>query len=95
MNQITVCEHIPISKGDRLITIHAGGKKGFIPNALKTWKASTCSGDYHDNVNQEMFMKWLTEKLVPNLEPRSVLVILRTTMCKLTRPVLLKLQNRT
>lgn len=66
---------VPISKGDRLIIIHAGGEKGFIPNALKTWKASKRSGDYHDNVNQEMFMKWLMEKLLPNLEPRSVLVV--------------------
>lgn len=66
---------VPISKGDRLIIIHAGGEKGFIPNALKTWKASKRTGDYHDNVNQEMFMKWLMEKLLPNLEPRSVLVV--------------------
>lgn len=65
----------PISKGNRLIIIHAGGEKGFVPNALKTWKASNQSGDYHDNVNQEMFMKWMTEKLLPNLEPRSVLVV--------------------
>lgn len=32
-------------------------------------------GDYHDNVNEAMFMKWLTEKLLPSLEPRSVLVV--------------------
>lgn len=65
----------PISKGDRLIIIHAGGEKGFVPNALSTWKATSHTGDYHDNVNQDMFMKWIKEKLIPNLEPRSVLVI--------------------
>lgn len=65
----------PISKGERLIIIHAGGEKGFVPNALTTWKATKHTGDYHDNVNQEMFMKWMNEKLLPNLEPRSVLVI--------------------
>lgn len=48
---------------------------GFIPNALLMWKASSRTGDYHDNVNTEMFVKWLTEKLLPNLEPRSVIVV--------------------
>jgi transposase len=66
---------VPISKGDRLIIIHAGGEKGFIPNALKTWKASKYTGDYHDNVNEEMFMKWLKEDLLLSLEPKSVLVV--------------------
>lgn len=65
----------PISKGERLIIIHAGGENGFVPNALKTWKASCHTGDYHDNVNAEMFLKWTTEKLLPNLPPRSVVVI--------------------
>ncbi|XP_054259923.1 uncharacterized protein LOC128984614 [Macrosteles quadrilineatus] len=65
----------PVSKGNRLIVIHAGGEKGFVPNALTTWKATTHSGDYHDNVNQEMFMEWMTEKLLPNLEPNTVLVV--------------------
>lgn len=67
--------HVPISKGERLIIIHAGGEKGFVPNAFTCWKASNHSGDYHDNVNGEMFMKWMTEKVLPNLEPNSVLVV--------------------
>jgi len=65
----------PISKGDRLIIIHAGGEQGFVPNALTIWKANSHSGDYHDNVNTDMFIKWLNERLLPNLEPRSVIVI--------------------
>lgn len=32
-------------------------------------------GDYHGNVNQDIFMKWLTQQFVPNLEPRSLLVV--------------------
>lgn len=66
---------VPISKGERLIIIHAGGEKGFVPEALTMWKASTHTGDYHDNVNADMFMKWIKEKVLPNLEPRTVLVI--------------------
>lgn len=66
---------VPLSKGDRMIIIHAGGEKGFVPNALLMWKASCHTGDYHDNVNTEMFTKWLKEKLLPNLEPKTVIVI--------------------
>lgn len=43
---------VPISKGDRLIIIHAGGEKGFIPNGLQTWKASK-----HTGIIMTMLMK--------------------------------------
>lgn len=69
------CVKTPISKGERLIILNAGSEKGFVPNALTMWKASSHSGDYHDNVNTDIFMKWIEEKILPNLEPRSVLVI--------------------
>ena len=29
------------------------------------WKSASSSGDYHDNMNSEMFMKWTKDKLVP------------------------------
>lgn len=32
------------------------------------WKAESRSGDYHDNMNSEMFMKWVVERLVPTFE---------------------------
>ena len=32
------------------------------------WKAQSSTGDYHDNMNSEMFMKWVQEKLVPTFE---------------------------
>ncbi|XP_054266927.1 uncharacterized protein LOC128989093 [Macrosteles quadrilineatus] len=65
----------PISKGERLIFLHAGGEMGFIPNCLTMWKASKKTGDYHDNVNSDTYVKWLNEKLLPNLPPRSVVII--------------------
>lgn len=49
-------------------------EKGCVPKALTMWKASSNSGEYHDNVNIYMSIKWLTEKLMKNFEPRSVLV---------------------
>lgn len=67
--------HTPISKGDRLIIVHAGGEEGFVPNALAMWKAGIKSGDYHDNMNSKNYMQWVKNQLVPNLKPNTVLVI--------------------
>lgn len=65
----------PISKGQRLIVVHAGWKEGFISNALLTYKSNQSTGDYHHDMNFDNYYKWLKEKLIPNLPPRSVLVI--------------------
>jgi hypothetical protein len=32
------------------------------------WKASQKTGDYHLNMNSEMFMKWVKNKLIPTFE---------------------------
>lgn len=65
----------PVSKGPRLIIVNAGGEDGFVKNAYVRWKSSSNSGDYHNEMNYEMYKKWVTEKLIPNLPPRSVVVI--------------------
>ncbi|XP_054260045.1 uncharacterized protein LOC128984729 [Macrosteles quadrilineatus] len=67
--------HTPVSKGERLIIVHAGGEQGFVPNALAMWKAGQKSGDYHDNMNNKNYMQWVINQLIPNLNPNSVLVI--------------------
>lgn len=65
----------PISKGQRVVIVHAGSETGFIPNALLTFKAGTKSGDYHDNMNYQNYEKWLRQQLMPNLPPNSVVVV--------------------
>jgi transposase len=69
------CLKSPIGKGERLIILHAGGKKGFVPNALLMFKSGLTTGDYHDDMNHKNYVKWLKEKLLPNLERNSVLVV--------------------
>ncbi|XP_039745055.1 uncharacterized protein LOC120623223 [Pararge aegeria] len=64
-----------LSKGQRIIIVHAGSEQGFVPNALLTYKANSVSGDYHSNMNAENYEKWLKERLVPNLPPNSVVVL--------------------
>jgi len=65
----------PVSKGQRYIIIHAGGDTGFVNNALLVFKSNTKSGDYHDDMNSTNFKKWVIEKLVPNLQQPSIIVM--------------------
>ena len=64
-----------MSKGQRLIVIHAGGEQGFIPNAYVRFKSHQKAGDYHSDMNYANYEKWLKERLIPNLSSNSVLVI--------------------
>lgn len=64
-----------ISKGMRVIIVHAGGCEGFVPNASLVYKANSTSGDYHDNMNLNNYKKWLSTQLLPNLPENSVIVV--------------------
>ncbi|CAG4961088.1 unnamed protein product [Colias eurytheme] len=48
---------------------------GFIPDAQLIFKSQTKSGDYHDDMNRENFMKWIKDKLLPNLPAQSIVVM--------------------
>ncbi|XP_063897313.1 uncharacterized protein LOC135118660 [Helicoverpa armigera] len=65
----------PVSKGNRWIIVHAGGEMGFVENALLVFKSNTKSGDYHDEMNNTNFKKWVTEKLLPNLQTETIIVM--------------------
>ncbi|KAJ4444763.1 hypothetical protein ANN_06560 [Periplaneta americana] len=64
-----------VNSGNRLIVVHAGSLNGFLDNATLIYKAETATGDYHGQMNSVNFNKWVTEKLVPNLPPASVVVL--------------------
>lgn len=63
------------SVGRRWIITHAGTEDGFIDGALLMFKAKQKSGDYHDEMNGENFIKWVNEKLIPNLPETSLVVM--------------------
>lgn len=65
----------PISKGERIIIVHAGNEKGFVSGALMLHKCVDSEGDYHKEINAERYQTWLRNQLIPNLPPNSVLVI--------------------
>ena len=70
-----VTVNVPISKGERLIIVHAGSRQGFVRDAELMFKAKSSTGDYHDEMNHTNFMKWLRERLLPNLPANAVLVL--------------------
>lgn len=63
------------SSTNRLIVVSAGSANGFVKGAELIFKAGQASGDYHGQMNSENYEKWVREKLIPNLPPRSVLVL--------------------
>ncbi|KAJ8909981.1 hypothetical protein NQ315_013573, partial [Exocentrus adspersus] len=66
----------PLSKGKRLIIVHAGGKNGFTSNGLLIFHSGSAkSGDYHDDMNHTNFSKWVESQLIPNLPPKTFLVV--------------------
>ncbi|XP_068619729.1 uncharacterized protein [Battus philenor] len=65
----------PIAKGQRLIIVHAGNEKGFVPSAFWMFKSTDSAGDYHIEMNSENYEKWLQTQLIPNIPNNSVLVI--------------------
>jgi transposase len=69
------CLQVPIATGKRAIIVNAGNENGFVPNAALVFKSGIKTGDYHNDMNFENYEKWLKTQLIPNLPPRSVLVI--------------------
>ena len=58
-----------------MIILHAGYNEVFVPNAEVVFRALSSSGDYHGEMNHKMIVRWLEDKLVPNLAPKCVLVM--------------------
>lgn len=66
----------PSGKGGRLIVLHAGSEKGFVNGGCLVFRAAkSATADYHSEMDGPRFEKWFTEQLLPNIEPRSVVVM--------------------
>jgi transposase len=65
----------PTSTGQRIIIVHAGTEKGFIPGAFLVFKSNQTTADYHKEINSNNYLRWVQEKLSPNLPQNSVFVI--------------------
>jgi transposase len=65
----------PTGKGERLIIINAITKHGWVPGAKLVFKSTRKTGDYHGQMNWDLFLKWFTEKLMPNIPKNSLIVM--------------------
>ena len=57
----------PTGKGERLIIINAMSSAGWVKGAQLVFQAKRKTGDYHGQMNAELFQKWFSEKLIPNI----------------------------
>lgn len=65
----------PTGKGERLIIINAITKGGWVPNAKVVFKSTRKTGDYHGQMNNDLFKKWFTDKLLPNIPDNALIVM--------------------
>ncbi len=65
----------PTGKGERLIIINAMSSNGWVKDAKLVFQSKQKTGDYHGQMNAELFQKWFTEKLIPNIPHTSLIVM--------------------
>ena len=66
---------VPSGKGQRLIVVHAGGVGKWVEGADLVLTSKTNSTDYHDQMNSEHYIEWLTEQLLPGLDRPTVIIL--------------------
>lgn len=63
-----------MDKEKRLIVLNIGSVDGFVPNGLLCFESKKNSFDFHNEINEEIFHKWM-ESILPRLQPNSVIVM--------------------
>ncbi|KAM7284254.1 hypothetical protein ISCGN_001351 [Ixodes scapularis] len=62
-------------KRERFIIVHVGSKEGFVEGVADVFRAKKVGGDYFQEMDGQCFEEQLTKKLLPNLKPRTVIVM--------------------
>jgi hypothetical protein len=65
----------PTGKGERLIIVNAISSQGWIDGAKLVFQAKRKTGDYHGQMNAELFQKWFRERLLPNIPNNSLIIM--------------------
>lgn len=55
--------------------LSAGNSDGFVEDASLIFASRKKTDDYHDNMDANLFMKWFSEKLLPNLKRPSIIIL--------------------
>ena len=65
----------PSGKGGWLIVLHAGTADSWVDGAEQVFQAKSSTGDYHNEMNQENFMRWWNTQLLPHIPKHSIIVV--------------------
>jgi len=65
----------PTGNGERLIILNAITQSGWVSDAKLIFKSTRKTGDYHGQMNFELFKKWFTEMLIPNIPENSIIIM--------------------
>ena len=65
----------PTGNGERLIIINAISKDGWVKKGKLVFKSTRKTGDYHGQMNRNLFEKWFSEKLIPNIPEHSNIIL--------------------
>ncbi len=65
----------PSGKGPRLIIVHAITQKGWVDGAELCFHAKKRTGDYHGQMDGDNFLKWFTQRLLPNIPANSIIIM--------------------
>jgi hypothetical protein len=71
------CLDTPVSRGKRIIILHAGGTAGWVSNGLLLFAKNIqdSSADYHQDMDHKLFEQWFKNKLLTNIPRGSVIVM--------------------
>jgi len=65
----------PTGKGERLIILNAVTSSGWVPGAKLIFKSTRKTGDYHGQMNSDLFKKWFVEMLLPGIPKNSLIIM--------------------
>ena len=71
----TYSRQVPHGEVERFVVIAAGTEDGFVEGSYLCYPAKSTQGDYHGEMNGDLFQLWLTNHLLPALPEPSVLVL--------------------
>lgn len=65
----------PTGKGERLIIVNAITRDGWVSGAKLVFKSTKKTGDYHGQMNHDIFTKWFKEMLLQNIPENSLIIM--------------------
>jgi hypothetical protein len=64
----------PIGRGPHFVLVHARNEHGFVPKVKLVFLCKNIT-DAHEEMDREMYKKYFSEQLLPNLPPKPVTVV--------------------